>query len=503
MTRYPKQGKGRRWTVVELKAISPEWHGDTLADGDGLSGEVRRSADGNIAVRWKYAFRWNDKVSWYQAGTWPLSNLEDVRRRRDEARRLVSEKVNPNTQKQADRIEAQRRAEAVLQGETERKAQDATVQEMFDVWIRDGVKRGDGNAHIRRSFEKDVLPLVGTKPVRLVTDSDLRDVLRALVDRGVNRTAELTCDDIQQMFRWSEMRQPWRRLLVDGNPAALLEIKRIVAIGHVIKKKRERWLKPHELQELAGIFADMESTYEAAQVGQKYDVPRPIPKTAQLATWICLGTLTRIGETLMGEWKHVDFAERTWFLPKENVKGEEDKKKDLTVQLSDFALRQFRALHARTGHTDWMFPSQNAKSHVDIKSATKLIGSRQVRFKKRSSKLTNRREDNSLVLAKGANGKWTEHDMRRTGATMMQQLRVLRHVIDLCQNHAVGTEVQQSYLLHDDSDQMTEAWANLGNRLDAIMDSEAAKRAQEGKAPLAAHLLPPPKAPARKRPKPR
>ena len=492
MTRYPKKGKGHGWTAVELKGVIPEWRGDTLSDGEGLSGEVRVGASGDVAIRWKYAFRWEGKVVWYQAGTWPTVSLQQVRERRDEARLQVRDGVNPNTKKLSDRIEMNRQSEAIIAADAEKRAADRTVRDMFDVWIRDGVKRGDGNAQIRRSFEKDVLPLVGTKPVRLVTDSDLRDVLRAHIKRGVNRTAEITCDDIQQMFRWSEKRQPWRRLLADGNPATLLEIKRIVATGHVIKKKRERWLKPVELQELAGIFANMESAYEAAEVGQKYDVPRPIPKTAQLATWICLSTLTRIGETLMGEWKHVDFAERTWFIPKENVKGEEDKKTDLTVQLSDFALRQFKALHARTGHTDWIFPSKNAKSHVDVKSATKLIGSRQVRFKKRSSILTNRREDNSLVLAKGANGKWTEHDMRRTGATMMQQLRVLRHVIDRCQNHAVGTEVQQSYLHHDDKEQMAEAWAKLGSQLDAIMESEAAERALEGKARLAAHLVPPP-----------
>jgi hypothetical protein len=46
LTRYPKQGKGRRWTVAELKALPASWKGDTLSDGDGLSGEVRVALDG-------------------------------------------------------------------------------------------------------------------------------------------------------------------------------------------------------------------------------------------------------------------------------------------------------------------------------------------------------------------------------------------------------------------------------------------------------------------------
>ena len=67
MTRYPKAGARKEWTVLELKAIPPEWNGDTLSDGGGLSGEVRIKADGSISVRFKYAFKWDGKVKWHQS----------------------------------------------------------------------------------------------------------------------------------------------------------------------------------------------------------------------------------------------------------------------------------------------------------------------------------------------------------------------------------------------------------------------------------------------------
>ena len=41
MTRYPKTGKGTKWTVRELKAVTQDWRGDSLADSEGLTGEVR------------------------------------------------------------------------------------------------------------------------------------------------------------------------------------------------------------------------------------------------------------------------------------------------------------------------------------------------------------------------------------------------------------------------------------------------------------------------------
>jgi len=87
MTRYPKQGKGRKWTIKELAAIDATWRGDTISDGHGLSGEVRVASDGAITIRFKYAYKSEGKGSWHQCGTWPVRALEAIRAER-EARSL-------------------------------------------------------------------------------------------------------------------------------------------------------------------------------------------------------------------------------------------------------------------------------------------------------------------------------------------------------------------------------------------------------------------------------
>ena len=43
----------------------------------------------------------------------------------------------------------------------------------------------------------------------------------------------------------------------------------------------------------------------------------------------------------------------------------------------------------------------------------------------------------------------TRSPLRGTGATMMQQLKVPRDVINLCQNHVIGSKVDRVYLLDD------------------------------------------------------
>ena len=79
---------------------------------------------------------------------------------------------------------------------------------MFDAWLAYGVSRKDGNAEIRRSFEKDVLPPLGGQPVRAVTEHDFRGLLRTVVARGVNRMAVKLFRDLKPMFDWAEKRQP-------------------------------------------------------------------------------------------------------------------------------------------------------------------------------------------------------------------------------------------------------------------------------------------------------
>ena len=83
--------------------------------------------------------------------------------------------------------------------------------------------------------------------------------------------------------------------------------------------------------------------------------------------------------------------------------------------------------------------------------------------------LKNRRNDNTLVLAAGANGAWTPHDLRRTGATMMQQLGVALDIIDRCQNHVLaGSKVRRHYMHHDYAEEKRAAWAALGERLEIL-----------------------------------
>ncbi|MGE4337450.1 MAG: site-specific integrase [Pigmentiphaga sp.] len=273
------------------------------------------------------------------------------------------------------------------------------------------------------------------------------------------------------MLAWGEKRQPWRGLLIDGNRAHLVQVVNLVDPDYDLSNVRDRVLSNDELQELRDIFVRMQYRFENAPDRRK--AARPVVLTTQIALWVCLGALTRIGETVKARWEHVDFAERTWFIPKENVKRVRGGSRDHVVHLSDFLFDLFRLLKRRTGHSPYCFPGRPVDGapelamHLAPAAVSKQVGDRQVSLMERC-RLARRRHDDSLVLGEGKNGNWTPHDLRRTGATIMETLGVEDKIIDLCQNHAIHTganKVRRHYLHADNGPRMRKAWDLVSEHL--------------------------------------
>nr|SPS05749.1 Integrase [Candidatus Nitrotoga fabula] len=342
--------------------------------------------------------------------------------------------------------------------------ENSIITNLFDSWIENGVNRKDGNKSIVQSFKKHVLPTIGNIKIKELNEHHLTNLYRSIINSGKNRTAVLVSKDICQMLAWGEKRRPWRSLMAEGNPASLVQINKLLPPDYT--NIRERILSSEEIWSLNQIFLTMTANYNNSK--EKNGIERPLKKETQHALWISLSTTCRIGELLKSEWCHVDFTNRTWFIPKENTKGEIGNKQSITVFLSDFTLKQFKELYELTKGSKWVFPATyKSMSHICEKAISKQVGDRQIKFKNRTKKLTSRRESNSLVLG---NEDWTPHDLRRTGATLMQKLGITNHIVDLCQNHSVLTGTQKHYLLHEYDDEKKDAWQRLGQELERIIN---------------------------------
>ena len=487
-TRYPdsdeKTGKARTsWSVNELKNITPAWKGDHLNDGGGLRGQVRVNAKSEVTVNFQYSFRFDGKTRWFYCGTFPESTISDIRKNRDNAKALVADGVNPTEKRQAKRIEAQAAIAQTIADDKKQKSEALTVADLFEEWVTlpSGVLRQDGNATLRRAFDKDVLPSIGAVKISALTADDLLRVLSAIKSRapikddpqrGLNRTIDIIYSDIGQMLRWGEKRQPWRRLMIEGNPIDLVTSEHVARIqDEDYQEVRERVLSDDEIRELKSIFARLEDDYNDLPAGQKYGGIRPVNNRVQCAVWLCLSTMCRIGELLQSEWQHIDLSAGTWFIPAANTKGRRGQRRDHHVALSAFAVKQFKRLKAETGHTPYCFPSRDEQNHVCLKTVSKLIGDRQAMFKSRSRPLSGRQHNDTLILSAGANGEWTPHDLRRTGATMMQSLGIAPEIIDRCQNHVIESKNKSAkhYQQYDYAKEKAEAWHRWGDHLEVIL----------------------------------
>ncbi|RJG11377.1 tyrosine-type recombinase/integrase [Massilia cavernae] len=364
-------------------------------------------------------------------------SLLDARAKAAEIRALGKQGVNYQQKLDAD-------AAAIAAQSTQKAVDNYTVADLYDAWFAT-TRRKDAGAELTRSFNRDVLPILGHMKLRDLEEGHVRALLLPISSTGTNRKAVVILNNLKQMFKWSNGRKPWK-LLVD-DPTCNLKPQDITQPDYE-EIERDRVLSHDDIRALAK------------------QLPKArLVKTTEIAIWLALSCCTRIGETIKAEWKHVDLEGGTWLIPEANTKG---KAPAHTVHLSAFAIRRFKALKAITGTSTWCFSSEDDTCHLDVKSPTKQISDRQAALKA-SKPLTNRsKAADSLVLG---TEKWTPHDLRRTGATLLQSLGVEQHIIERMTNHAEQNRMQRIYQRHDYADEQREGWAKLGNLLDQLTNA--------------------------------
>jgi integrase len=287
---------------------------------------------------------------------------------------------------------------------------------------------------IDRMFKKDVLPILGEIFVEEVRKGHVVQVIDLLKKRGVANLARNILKLMRQMFKFAVNRD-----LIEFDPTASLNIAKMTTIP----TERDRILDESEIISLA------------------HQLPSAnLLKSTECALWIALSTMCRIGELSKTKITDIDFDLHTWIIPKENSKNG----KAHTIYLSDFALNQFKILLQYTKSDTWIFTNRDGSNHVCEKSITKQLGGRQSQ-----SILSNRSKDNQALVLKG--GKWTPHDLRRTGATLMGDLGIAPDVIEKCLNHTEENKVKRIYQRQKLETQQAEAWQILGNHLDSLLTS--------------------------------
>ena len=184
-----------------------------LYDEKGLYLEVAPSG----GKWWRLKYRYNGKEKRISLGIYPDVPLKLARERRDEARKLIANKVDPSENKKAQKRANEDRAansfEVVCHEWISRQSEKLTVSH---------------REKIARAFEKDIFPWLGETPIADIKAMDLLPALRRIEERGAIETAHRILSYCGQVFRYAVITGR-----ADGDPSKDLKgALRTVKGGH-------------------------------------------------------------------------------------------------------------------------------------------------------------------------------------------------------------------------------------------------------------------------------
>ncbi len=271
-------------TDIKVKNAKPLEKEYKLTDGFGMF--LRVTPKGS--KYWQMAYRFEGKQKLFSIGVYPAVSLSDARQRRDEARRLLAQGIDPNAKKQAEAKELKAKRDNTRSFRTVAKAWFATKTKWSDDY-------GDA---VWKRLETYVFPVIGDKDVAELDTGDLLVPVKKVEALGYLEVAMRI-----QQYITAILRHAVQQKLIRHNPAYDME-------GAVQKPQTEH--RPAlELEEIPQLLKKI-----AEYKGRRLTI---------LAIQLNLMIFIRSSELRFARWSEIDFKSKLWVIPEqreaiENVK---------------------------------------------------------------------------------------------------------------------------------------------------------------------------------------
>lgn len=317
-------------TDTAIRNAKPREKPVKLFDERGLYLEVSPSG----GKWWRLKYRFNGKENRLSLGVYPDVNLKDARNRREDARKLLANGVDPSENRKVQKSASSDRA-----------------ANSFEVVAREWFAKHSSNwavthaSKIIQRLEKDVFPWLGGKPIAEVTAPVLLSMLRRIESRGALDTAHRAQQNCGQIFRYGIATGRCER-----DPASDLR-------GALAPAKQEH-------------FA---SITEPAAVGELLRAIDGFRGTLVVQCALRLAPLffVRPGELRHAEWQQFDFQKGEWRYVVSKTRSEH------LVPLAAQALVILHDLRPLTGHGKYVFPGRDPKkpmSDAAVNAALRRMG---------------------------------------------------------------------------------------------------------------------------------
>lgn len=306
-------------TDIKVRTTKPSDKPFKLTDGQGMHLLINP----NGSKYWRLQYRFGGKQKVLALGVYPMVSLSEARRKRDEAKKLVSDGIDPSEKKKADKFE---QSEALT----------------FEAVARDwhtACKRKWSDSHSERvlkSLEDNLFSSIGQRKIAELKTKDLLVPVKTVAASGRLEVAARL-----QQRTTAIMRYAVQNGLIDYNPA----------------------------QEMSGAIAAAKRTHRPALPFDRFsELLERIEsfkgrKLTKLAVKLTLLIFIRSSELRFARWSEIDFVNAMWTIPgereplpgvKHSHRGSKMKTPHL-VPLSRQALELLKAIREISGECDLVF----------------------------------------------------------------------------------------------------------------------------------------------------
>lgn len=325
----------------EIKHAKAQEKSYKLFDGGGLYILVHT----NSSKYWRLKYRHLGKEKTLAIGVYPEVTLAQARKAREEAKELLRQGIDPSQQKQEDK-----KAEIA-------SAADNSLQALANEWLDIKKPEWSDKHYIKISglFTNHILPTLGNKPIDDISGKEALDLARAKENEGYKSIQNLLLQTLAQVARYGIVTQR-----ASNNP--------FVGLSSYLQSQIEehhRHISVHQLESLLKAI----NSYTGSPI-------------TIMACKLTMLVFLRSNELRHGKWGHIDWDNKTWTIPSQQMKGRKIAKESgaLThvVPLADQSIEILKELHSLTGGGTNMFPSQRGEGKVmsdgTINKMLKLIG---------------------------------------------------------------------------------------------------------------------------------
>ena len=302
-----------------------------MADGGGLFLQFQP----NGSKYWRLFYRFEGKQKLLALGVYPDVPLKLARERRDAARKLLANSIDPNENRKA-----------------KKKTRSDSLENSFEVVAREWLasymknKTASHSKKVVRRFERYIFPWIGNKPIADITPPEVLSTVKRIESLGTIETAHRTLNACGQVFRYAVQTG---RALRD----VTADLKGAIPPHEV--KHMAAFTEPKDIAKFLRDVDGFKGTY-----------------TVQCALKIAPMLFLRPGELRETKWKDIDLdtAELRFVVSKA--------KTDHIVPLCKQVIAIFRELHHFSGYGEYVFQGardpKKPMSDGTVNAAIKKLG---------------------------------------------------------------------------------------------------------------------------------